>query len=99
MLSDDGSIVTKEKVEKYLALTAEARAKATPIAASEEDVARLDSMMRMCDDYQADAKHFLEKGDLVRAFGAINYAHAWIDAGVKLRLLDGHGDDVLFTLP
>ena len=33
------------------------------------------------------------------AFGAINYAHAWIDAGVKLRLLDGHGDDELFTLP
>ena len=30
---------------------------------------------------------------------AINYAHAWIDAGVKLGLLDGHGDDVLFTLP
>ena len=98
-MSDEGSTVTKEKVEKYLELTAEARAKATPIAESEEDVARLDSMMRMCDDYQADAKHFLEKGDLVRAFGAINYAHAWIDAGVKLRLLDGHGDDVLFTLP
>ena len=32
------------------------------------------------------------------AFGAINYAHAWIDAGVKLRLLNGHGDDNLFTL-
>ena len=58
-MSDDGSIVTKAKVEKYLALTAEARAKATPIAESEEDVARLASMMRMCDDYQADAKHCL----------------------------------------
>ena len=66
---------------------------------SEEDVARLDSMMRMCDDYQADAKHFLEKGDLVRAFGAINYAHAWIDAAVRIGLMDGHGDDRLFTLP
>ena len=99
MMSDDGSIVTKEKVEKYLALTAEARAKATPIEASEEDVARLDSMMRMCDDYQSDAKHFLEQGDLVRAFGAINYAHAWIDAAVRIGLMDGHGDDRLFTLP
>ena len=55
--------------------------------------------MRMADDYASDAKHFMDKGDYVRAFGAINYAHAWIDAGVKLRLLDGHGDDVLFTLP
>ena len=98
-MSDDGSIVTKEKVEKYLKLTAEAREKATPIAESEEEVARLDSMMRMCDDYQADAKRFLDQGDLVRAFGAINYAHAWIDAAVRIGLMDGHGDDRLFTLP
>ena len=98
-MSDEGSTVTKEKIEKYLKLTAEARAKATPIAESEEDLARLESMMRMCDDYQADAKHFLEKGDLVRAFGAINYAHAWIDAAVRIGLMDGHDDDRLFTLP
>ena len=98
-MSDEGFRVTKEKVEKYLELTAEARGKATPIAESGEDVARLDSMMRMCDDYQADAKHFLEKGDLVRAFGAINYAHAWIDAAVRIGVMDGHGDDRLFTLP
>ncbi|MCS5532400.1 MAG: DUF357 domain-containing protein [Candidatus Poseidoniales archaeon] len=99
MMSDDGTIVTKEKVEKYLVLTAEARAKATTIAESEEDLARLDSMMKMCDDYQADSKHFLEQGDLVRAFGAINYAHAWIDAAVRIGLMDGHNDDRLFTLP
>ena len=56
-------------------------------------------MLRMADDYASDAQHFAKKGDLVRAFGAINYAHAWIDAGVKIGWLDGHGDDVLFTLP
>ena len=98
-MSDDGAAVTREKVEQYLALTAEARAKATPIAKTDVDVARLTSMMRMCDDYQADAKHFLEQGDLVRAFGAINYAHAWIDAAVRIGLMNGHGDDRLFTLP
>lgn len=53
----------------------------------------------MADDYCSDAIHFREKGDYLRSFGAINYAHAWIDAGVKLGLLDGHGDDELFTLP
>jgi len=99
MMSDDGAAVTREKVEQYLALTAEARAKATPMAKTDVDVARLTSMMRMCDDYQADAKHFLEQGDLVRAFGAINYAHAWIDAAVRIGLMDGHDDDRLFTLP
>jgi|TARA_B110000495_G_scaffold97049_1_gene83985 hypothetical protein len=99
MMSDDGSIVTREKVESYLVLTAEARAKATPCPQSDEDATRLASMMRMCDDYQSDARHFMEQGDLVRAFGAINYAHAWIDAAVRIGLMNGHGDDRLFTLP
>ena len=29
----------------------------------------------------------------------LDSAIAWIDAGVKIGWLDGHGDDVLFTLP
>ena len=94
-----GSVVTRGKVEKYLPLTSEARSKATPCAEGAEDVARLVSMLRMCDDYAADARHFMESGDLVRAFGAINYSHAWLDAAVRIGLLDGHGDDRLFTLP
>jgi hypothetical protein len=56
-------------------------------------------MLRMCDDYSSDARHFLKSGKLVDSFAAINYAHAWIDAAVKIGLLDGHDDDVLFTLP
>ena len=56
-------------------------------------------MLRMCDDYTADARHFASEGDLVSSFGAINYAHAWLDAAVRIGLMDGHGDDRLFTLP
>ncbi|MDE0858247.1 MAG: DUF357 domain-containing protein [Candidatus Poseidoniaceae archaeon] len=89
-----------ERVEKYLDITRRARAKATPLHAEETpEAVQLSIMLRMADDYASDAQHFLKIGDRVRAFGAINYAHAWIDAGVKLGLLDGHGDDVLFTLP
>jgi len=103
-VATDGSNdrVTVELVEKYLDLTARAKEKATPIPTSEggdADATRLADMMRMCDDYAADARHFMETGDLVRAFGAINYAHAWLDAAVRIGLLDGHGDDQLFTLP
>lgn len=92
--------VTKSKLEHYLNLTKMAREKATRIhqEGSPESM-QLDILLRMADDYASDAKHFMDSGDYVRAFGAINYAHAWIDAGVKLRLLDGHGDDNLFTLP
>ena len=97
---DHPTEVTPERVQRYLDLAAKARAKATPLpeegTPAWDDLQRL---LRMADDYASDAAHFLTTGDLVRAFGAINYAHAWIDAGVRLRLLDGHDDDVLFTLP
>ena len=78
--------VTIERIEKYFETTEQARA-------------RLSTMLKMCDDYAADARHFANEGDLVSAFGAINYAHAWLDAAVKIGLMDGHGDDRLFTLP
>ena len=98
MTKDD--IVTEEKIEHYLDLTSRARQKATLIPGlGEDDMSRIKIMLRMADDYYSDAKYFKNQGDYVRAFGAINYAHAWIDAGVKIGLLDGHGDDVLFTLP
>lgn len=92
--------VTTSKLEHYLNLTKRAREKATRIhEEGTPEYIQLDILLRMADDYASDAKHFMDTGDYVRAFGAINYAHAWIDAGVKLRLLDGHGDDDLFTLP
>ena len=80
-------------------ITEKARNKATPLASTQEQKVMLETLLSMADDYAHDAQYFLNQGDLIRAFGAINYAHAWIDAGVKLHLLDGHGDDVLFTLP
>ena len=93
-------VVTEEKLNHYLNLTTRAREKATPIHSEGSiESTQLEIMLKMADDYASDARHFMDKGDYVRAFGAINYAHAWIDAGVKLRLLDGHGDDELFTLP
>lgn len=99
-MSESMDHVTLERVEKYLDITTRARDKATPLVepASAEGQ-QLAVMLRMADDYALDARHFAKQGDLVRAFGAINYAHAWIDAGVKIGWLDGHGDDVLFTLP
>ena len=99
-MSDDLRRISFERVEKYLNITNRARIKATPLVDKDSsDGKKLELMLKMADDYSSDARHFLETGDHIRAFGAINYAHAWIDAGVKLGFLDGHGDDVLFTLP
>jgi hypothetical protein len=92
--------VTSELMERYIALTGAARDKATPLHPSDSIEGRnLAIMMEMADSYASDAKWFVEQGDLVRAFGAINYAHAWIDCAVKIGLMDGHGDDDMFTLP
>ena len=93
-------VVSIELVNKYLLLTDKAREKATPLVESGSiEETMLKDMMGMSDDYRSDAEHFRDNGDLVRAFGAINYAHAWIDAAVRIGLLDGHEDDNLFTLP
>ena len=99
-MSEDLEKLTRERVQKYLDITSRARKKATPLVEEDsQEGKKLVILLRMADDYSFDARHFLNNGDFVRAFGAINYAHAWIDAGVKLGFLDGHGDDVLFTLP
>ena len=101
MPSDDyeKTTLSKERVSRYIAISKEARAKATPKDLGDEQEKNLESMMRMFDDYLSDAEHFLSEGDLIRAFGAVNYAHAWIDSAVRIGLMDGHGDDRLFTLP
>jgi len=55
-------------------------------------------MLDMAKRYISDAGHFREKGDRVNAFGALYYAHAWLDAGARLGLFDVGKDYELFTL-
>ncbi|MDO5861886.1 MAG: DUF357 domain-containing protein [Thermoplasmata archaeon] len=92
-------VVTDERMDRYLDITARALAKIR-IAAPEKSYNRrlADSFMEMAQCYYADAKHFRENGDLVTAFAAVNYAHAWLDCGARIGLFDVDGDDVLFTL-
>ena len=52
----------------------------------------------MAQRYYDDAKHFKDKGEIVNAFGALNYAHGWLDAGARLGLFDVGGDNTLFTV-
>ena len=42
----------------------------------------------MASNYLSDAKHFETQGDFVNAFAALNYAHGWIDSGVRLGIFD-----------
>ena len=91
--------VTEERIEKYLDITARALAKIRIAAPAKSYNRRLaDSFLEMANCYYADAKHFRECGDIVTAFAAVNYAHAWLDCGARIGLFDVDGDDVLFTL-
>lgn len=88
----------RERLERYLELTGRAlgKVRATPPGRSflrkgAEDV------LAMARSYYDDAKHFQQEEDLPRALAAVTYAHGWIDAGVRLGLLDGGDDDQTFT--
>ena len=73
-MSEDLTSLSVERVESYLDITRRARAKATSLVSeASPEGAHLATMLRMADDYASDAQHFLNTGDLVRAFGAINY--------------------------
>jgi hypothetical protein len=85
-------------LEKYLALTDEAlrRVKPAPPARSFL-VGASEDFLGMARAYLADARHFATTGDRDRALAAVSYAHGWLDAGVRLGLLDGGEDDTRFT--
>ena len=86
-------------LEKYLRLTREALARVTP-APPERSFLRgaSDDFLTMAKNYLADAEHFRAEEQFDRALAAASYAHGWLDAGVRLGLLDGGNDDQRFTL-
>jgi uncharacterized protein len=86
-------------LEKYLRLTHEAleRVRAAPPERSFLRGAS-DDFLAMARAYLTDAEHFSAAGDAERALAAASYAHGWLDAGVRLGILDGGDDDQRFTL-
>ena len=92
--------ITPEKLAKYFDVTGRALQKIkipkTPPHPNLSDVAK--DFLDMAQRYYADAKHFQEKGDIVTAFAALNYAHAWLDAGARMGIFDVGKDSALFTV-
>lgn len=91
--------ITSEKLEKYFSVTQRAldKVKIVPEGAIDFKSAAED-FLDMATRYFQDAKHFQEKGDIVTAFAALNYAHGWLDAGARLGLFDVDHDSELFTV-
>jgi hypothetical protein len=88
--------ITRQEIEKYRKLTSKALAIAKEnISKGKEEEAKKIIVMVEC--YLSDSNHFEKKQDLVNAFGAIYYAHGWIDCGARLAIFDVNDDD-LFTI-
>ncbi len=94
-----GVEIKEEDLEHYFSLTQRAYEKikiAPPENSHLYPIAR--DFLNMAKAYIEDAKYFRDKGDYIRALGAIYYAHGWLDAGARLGLFDVGGDHTLFTL-
>lgn len=90
------TLVCKERLRHYFEVSEKAFkiAEKSIMKGKEEEAGEILKMARC---YLDDAKHFEKQGHKVNAFGAINYAHGWLDAGARLGIFDVK-DDKLFTI-
>ena len=88
--------ITKEKIAKYKSLTKNALdiAKNSVVKGKQKQASEI---IAMVSNYVSDAKYFEDKGDLVNAFAALNYAHGWLDSGARLGIFNVK-DNKLFTV-
>jgi hypothetical protein len=88
--------ITKEKLKRYFSLTTQGlkEVKENIIKGKEKEAKEI---IAMAGNYLSDAEHFETKEDWVNAFAALNYAHGWLDSGVRLKVFDVD-DDSLFTV-
>jgi len=91
--------ITEERMERYLETTSRALAKIKMAPPPRSHMIKLaEDFYNMAKSYYMDARSFAREGNYVNAYGAVNYAHGWLDAGARLGLFDVGEDDQLFTL-
>ena len=100
--------ITKQKIEKYYDLTSKALKIAKKAAAFSESKdskpikikskqKQAKEVFLMVECYLSDSQHFEKQEDYVNAYGALNYAHGWLDAGARLKIYKVT-DNKLFTV-
>ena len=89
-------LITKEKLEKYFKLTSLGLRKAKENIVKKKN-SQGKEIIEMVSNYLSDANYFKKNNDFVNAFAAINYAHGWLDSGVRLGIFNLK-DNKLFTI-
>ncbi len=87
----------ERRLERYFLITEKALEKARDAPENLDAENARYIFLDMIKRYIDDAKHFKEKGELLNAFAAINYAHGWLDAGARIGLWEVN-DSELFTV-
>ena len=85
----------EQKLAKYFELTSKALNKVNIV---EKYKKQAEDLLDLAQRYYDDAKYFEKKGDILNAFGAVCYAHAFLDAGARLGFFDVEKDNKLFMV-
>lgn len=88
--------ISKQKIDKYKKTTKDALKIAEKSIKKRKDK-HAKEIIEMVKNYLSDSEYFEDKKDYVNAFAALNYAHGWLDSGVRLDVFD-IDDDKLFTI-
>ena len=89
--------ITDEKLDKSFSITKKALLLAEKSANRTRLIQERSDCLDMIRRYIQDAEHFRKQGDAVNAFGALYYAHGWLDMGARIGMFDVH-DSELFTV-
>ena len=84
-----------EKLSKYFELTSKALNKVKIV---EKHRKQAEDLLDLAQRYYDDAKFLEKKGDMVNAFGAVCYSHAFLDVGARLGFFDVGKDSSLFMV-
>ena len=84
-----------QKLAKYFELTSKALKKVKIV---EKHRKQAEDLLDLAKRYFDDAKYFEKKGDLVNAFGAVCYSHAFLDIGARLGFFDVGKDSKIFMV-
>lgn len=90
-------LITRDKLEKYIAITREALRIAKKSGERLKITGARADVLDMVSRYLDDAVYFMNKHYFVNAFACVNYAHGWLDAGARIGIFDVH-DSSLFTV-
>ncbi len=88
--------ISQKKLDRYFSITQEAFdiVKKSVIKGKEAYAKEIFDMVK---NYISDANYFKKTNEWTLAFAALNYAHGWIDSGVRLDVFNVD-DDRLFTI-